>query len=380
MKKVVILQHRLLHYRTAFFEKLKVNCACQGVQLHLVHGQATRREQAKKDEGTVAWADKVQNHVWEIGERDWIWQPFPAYLRDADLVVVMQENRILSNYSLLLTRLFGGPMVAYWGHGANFQSTAPNGLRERWKRLMLTRVDWWFAYTQMTVDIVKAAGYPSSQITSLENAIDTDGFKKDLAAVSDVDLLSNKTLLGISTAAPVGIFCGSLYPDKRLDFLVDVVDRIHGVAADFHCIVIGDGPSMPFMTAAAKTRPWLHLLGVKKGAAKALYFRMADFMLNPGAVGLHVVDAFCAGMVLLTTANARHGPEIAYLRHDENGYLMADSPAEYARTVLQLNSDPIQLRRLKVAALADSNRYTLENMAKNFTDGIVRCLNVASER
>ena len=49
--------------------------------------------------------------------------------------------------------------MAYWGHGANFQSDAPVGVRERWKQMLLTKVDWWFAYTQMTVDILTKAGY-----------------------------------------------------------------------------------------------------------------------------------------------------------------------------------------------------------------------------
>ena len=182
MNKVVVLQHRLLHYRTALFEQLRANCA--GIELHLVHGQATRREQAKKDEGSLSWANKVENRAWEVGDRDWIWQPFPQHLRDADLVLLMQENRLLSNYPFLLKRFFTGPKIAFWGHGANFQSDAPAGLREQWKRWWLTRVDWWFAYTQPTVDIVRAAGFPAERITRLDNAIDTGGFKRALAAIS----------------------------------------------------------------------------------------------------------------------------------------------------------------------------------------------------
>src|SRR5215217_7564556 len=106
MNKVVVFQYRLLHYRVALFEQLRANCAGQGIELHLVHGQATRREQTKKDEGYLPWAGKVENRVCEVGDRDWIWQPFPRHLRDANLVIVMQENRILSNYPLMLRRSF----------------------------------------------------------------------------------------------------------------------------------------------------------------------------------------------------------------------------------------------------------------------------------
>ena len=383
MSKVVVLQHRLLHYRTALFEQLRANCAGRGIELHLVHGQATRREQARKDEGRLPWANKVENRVWEVGDRDLMWQPFPQHLRDADLVLLMQESRLLSNYPFLLKgfltrRFFTGPKIAFWGHGANFQSDAPAGLREQWKRWWLTRVDWWFAYTQSTVDIVRAAGFPAEQITRLDNAIDTRGFKRDLAAISDTDLATARQALGISTGAPVGMYCGSLYPNKRLDFLVEAADRVHAQAPGFHCVAIGDGPSMPYLRDATTTRPWLHLLGARKGSEKALYFCLADFMLNPGAVGLHILDAFCGGLVLLTTSKARHGPEIAYLRHGENAFMTGDSTEDYADTVLGLLSDPAHLSRVKAAALADAERYTLESMVQRFTDGIAQCLAVSN--
>jgi L-malate glycosyltransferase len=266
--------------------------------------------------------------------------------------------------------------VAYWGHGANLQSDAPKGLRERWKRLLLTRVDWWFAYTQSTVDLLRAAPFPTERITRLDNAIDTSGFKRDLAAVIDADLAAARQALGIDLDAPVGLYCGSLYPDKRLDLLVEATDRIHAHMPGFHCVIIGDGPSMPYLLEASARRPWLHLLGARKGRDKALYFRLADFMLNPGTVGLHIVDAFCAGLVLVTTANARHSPEIAYLRHGDNGFATSDSAEEYAGTVLGLLGDLSRLGRIKAAASADAERYTLDNMVRNLTDGIARCLAV----
>jgi glycosyltransferase involved in cell wall biosynthesis len=374
VKKVVILQHRLLHYRVGLFEQLHKQCQARGIELHLVHGQPTRRELAKKDVGTIPWAYEVTNKVVEVGERDWLWQPFPSHLRDADLVVMMQESRLLSNYPLLLSRLWSKRKLAYWGHGANFQSDAPAGLRERWKQMLLTKVDWWFAYTQMTVDIVAKAGYPLEQITSLNNAIDTASFKRELAAVPDTDLVVARQELGIKVGAPIGIFCGSLYPDKKLDFLVAAIDRIHQESADFHCIVLGDGPSMPYLREAAATRTWLHLMGVTKGAKKALHFRMADFMLNPGLVGLHVVDAFCAGLVMVTTSGARHSPEVCYLRNGVNGIMTGDSVEEYAQAILALVKDRERLNQYRAVSLADADVYTLVNMVAQFVDGIVKCL------
>ncbi len=370
MKKVVILQHRLVHYRTKLFDQLRAACTARGIQLELVHGQASRRELAKKDEGILPWAHRVHNRIFELGERDIIWQSYPSTLRNVALIVVMQESRILSNYPLLLSRLWSRRKVAYWGHGRNFQSDVPTGLRERWKNFLLTRVDWWFAYTKITVELLKQAGYPAARTTCLNNAIDSTSFKADLASWSLQDIEAERARLGIGGETRVGLFCGSLYPDKRLDLLVEATDLIRQRLPDFALIVIGGGPSMAQLRDAAAYRPWMHLLGVRTGREKALYYRMADVILNPGAVGLHVVDAFCSGAVMTTTHTARHGPEVAYLRDGENGVLSGDTAEAYSQAVLAVIQDPIRLQKMKSNALADSERYTLEDMVQRFANGI----------
>lgn len=370
----MIFQHRLLHYRVELFELLRARCLECSIELHLVHGQPTERERLRNDVGCLSWANAVVNWNYSLSGQDLIWLPFPSHLRDADLVILMQENRQLSNYPILLRRLWSKKKVAYWGHGANFQSDAPSGLRERWKKMLLTKVDWWFAYTQMTVDVLAKAGYPSEQIACLNNAIDTDSFKRELATVSEADLTTVRQEMDICAGAPVAIFCGSLYPDKKLDLLVAACDRIHHDSPDFHCVILGDGPSMPYMREAAQSRPWLHLMGVTKGRKKALYFRMSDFMLNPGLVGLHVVDAFCAGLVMATTSGARHSPEVCYLQHGVNGIMTSDSVEAYAQAILALIQDRDRLSQYRIAALAAADVYTLNNMVTQFVGGIVKCL------
>lgn len=378
MKRVTILQYRLLHYRVALFNRLREQCAARNIELRVVHGQPTRREIDKKDTGTLPWADIVENTVVEVGDRDWLWQPLPTSLRDSDLVIVMQESRLLSNYFLLASRIWSKRKIAYWGHGANFQSNAPGGLRERWKKALLTKVDWWFAYTKLTADILSNAKYPQSRVTQLNNAIDTTAFKAALSMVPDNEIAFARRQLCIAPTAPVGIFCGSLYADKRLDFLVAACDRIREKSPEFHCVVLGDGPAMPFMREAAASRQWLHLLGVTTGKQKALYFRMADFMLNPGLVGLHIVDAFCGGIVMVTTSGARHSPEVCYLENNINGIITIDNEDAYANEVLRLIDNRKDLKRLQVAALQSSYIYTLENMVTRFTQGIENCLGVTS--
>ncbi len=363
-----------MHYRTILFERLREACAERGIELHLLHGQASPRELTKKDEGVLPWAHKVKNRFWEVGERDLIWQPVPKALGNTDLVILMQENRILSNYPLLLSRIWSSGKVAYWGHGKNFQSDAPIGLREKWKDLFLRRVDWWFAYTEMTVQILQRAGYPEGRITCLNNAIDNDGFQRDLESISEECLNQLRIEIKADNKSRIGLFCGSLYRNKRLDFMVAAADRIHVELPDFRLFVIGDGPSASDMYAAAESRPWLRCVGARNGLEKAAYFRLANVIFNPGAVGLHVLDAFCAGIPMATTYEAQHGPEIAYLKDGRNGIITHGDSDTYARKIVSILTDHAEYDRLCFGAREAATLYTLQNMVEKFIDGMEKCL------
>ena len=376
-RKVTILQDRLTHYRVAFFEYSRNVLSARGVELHLVHGQASPSEVLKKDEGTVDWADRVVNRFCRVGGKDLLCQPFPKSLRDSDLIVITQENRILSNYPFLFRRKYFNSRIAYWGHGRNHQSTATQGLRERWKRTLLCSADWWFAYTKCTVDYLIAQGFPENRITCLNNAIDTSRFRQELQGVPDSVISSLRMELKLDKGSPVGLYCGSLYQEKRLDLMVAAADIIRRHLKDFSLVVIGDGPSAADLQVTFANRPWAHWIAPKKGIEKAAYFRLADVVLNPGLVGLHVLDAFCAGLPMITTATAMHSPEVAYLENGINGIIAGDDPDEYAAAVVQLLSDQEHYRKLSEAALSASKLYTVEEMANRFADGIYSCLQVA---
>lgn len=375
MVDVVIVQYRLLHYRIRLFELMRQMLAAHGVNLVLVCGQPSPTERLRKDEGHLDWACKVTNRFWRLGGKDITWQPLPPQARGAALCVVMQENRLLGNYVLQLRRHLGGPLMAFWGHGRNYQTRAATGPRERWKDFLLRRADWWFAYTPSVSAYVTAKGFKPAQVTVLNNAIDVSGFLADLAGVEEGELQATRTQLGIAAGAQVAIYCGSIYAEKRIAVLLQSADLLRARLPDFHLLLVGDGPDAGLVRAAAETRPWLHVRGIRKGHDKALHYRLASVMLNPGLVGLHIVDAFAARTPLVTQTSAMHSPEYDYLVHGVNGLSVDDDSADaYAGAVADLFTRPGYLTAMQGQCAADAQRYTVEQMAHNFADGIVACL------
>ena len=79
---------------------------------------------------------------------------------------------------------------------------------------------------------------------------------------------------------------------------------------------------------------------------------------------------------MVTTDNALHGPEIAYLKHAVNGYTTDSDPVAYAKAVIDLLLDENSYRVMVEQLKQDAKRYTLEKMVDNFSGGIMQCLNL----
>ncbi|MEF8728835.1 MAG: glycosyltransferase family 4 protein [Accumulibacter sp.] len=362
------------------FEAMRRIADENGIELRLICGQPSKSAASRKDEGFLEWVNKVKNLYIPIEERkDLCWQPTPAGLPKPDLVIVMQENRILSNYSWLLKRALGGPKVAYWGHGRDLQSSNPDSLRNRFKRSLVSYTDWYFGYTELSRDILMMDGYPDEQITVVNNAIDTVQFRQDLDAVTTVMQIALHTKLKLPKDVIVGLYCGSLYPDKKLGFLVDACKAVHHQDPRFHLVVIGEGPSLGTLQELTADQDWIRLVGQQRDIEKAAYFSSAIMLLNPGGVGLHVLDAFTSGVPLVTTGNALHGPEIAYLENGKNGVITSDSSFEYAAAVQKIIGDSRYRQALASAAREASLLYSVENMASRFVEGMLACLQKRGE-
>ena len=376
MHKVVILQRVACDYQREFFLQLHARLAARGLALAVTGGRPRAAEARADGLAELPFGVRCLNlrlagkPYWQAGAL--------AAARGADLVVLEQANAALHNYVLLARRRRAPrPRLAFWGHGARLTKAGAQPARDAWKRLWVNRVDWWFAYSERSAAIVAAAGFPRERITVVENAIDTAGLRRERARVGAEDrarLL--RELFGADAGGPlrVAVFCSRLTSLKRIPFLLASAERIHHQLPEFRLIVIGDGPDAPAVAGFCRTRPWCARLGSRRGAERVPYLALADVWLNPGAVGLAMVDALGMGLPLATTDVPFHGPELSYLRPGENGLLTPADEVAYADGVRQLLQDPARLAALQAQAEADGSRYTVENMASRFADGVEHCL------
>jgi glycosyltransferase involved in cell wall biosynthesis len=373
MPRVTILQRILPHYRVAFFCALHRRLRRDAIELTLIYGQEKKGTVPRTVPLEEEWAQRISNRYIEIVGAELVWQPALAGLKGADLIVVEPSNRLLLNDLLLLRGRWGRAAVACWGHGRNFQSAYKHGLRESVKRALGRQAAWWFAYTSLSADAVAQSGYPRERITVVQNTIDTQELAADLAAVGDEEIERLRGRLGIRSGN-VAVYCGGLYADKRLDFLLRSCREVRRRVPDFHAIFVGDGPEAGKISGAAAAHSWIHYAGARFGRERAAYFRLGKALLMPGLVGLAIVDSFVASLPIFTTDVPIHSPEIAYLEHGRNGVMTRYDESDYAEAVARYLESPDMQATLAEGCRSSAGKYTLPNMVENFASGVERCL------
>ena len=372
-RRVLILEAQIKQYRRAFFCGLGERLRGNHIELKIAYSAPSQTERTKSD-NLVLPADlgiEVPG-TWLLGERVFVqraWGP----IRDAELVVIEQGNKHAVNYVLLAMSRLGRKRVAYWGHGYNHQARAP-GVSEWLKRKLITQVDWWFAYTAGVGRYLTEHGVDPEIITVVQNTIDTRELAEAVRTQAANDRHATRRRLGIPEGARVGLFCGSLYADKKLELLIVAAERIRARRSDFELVIVGDGPARAQMRAAAARLPFLHYVGPSFGRDRAAYFAISDVFLNPGLVGLAIVDAFTVGLPMFTTDVPIHSPEIEYLEPNVNGAMTAYDASAFASAICRVLDDPGALARMREAARATAARLTMDHMIESFATGIERCL------
>jgi glycosyltransferase involved in cell wall biosynthesis len=358
-------------FRVPFHERLREELDARGIDYKYIYSENDTND-GKGDVESPPWATSVPLITWRWGRRRLSFQRAMAATKNDDLVILQQQNNLLGNYPILLSRRARGKKVALFGHGKNFQSLRPNGLAEIFKRWWSRRVDWWFAYTEECARVVREMGFPADKITVFNNAIDVSSISAEMAALDREELFKRREA-HFQGSRNIGVYVGSIYAGKRINLLLDSADQIREVVPDFQLIVIGGGPEAAIVERAALTRSWLHYVGPKFGPAKTELVALGDVLLMPGAVGLVILDAFAYGLPLVTTRSSKHGPEISYLVDGENGVIV-DNDKDYAAAVVHLLANPEARKRLSENAVNCLQIYNIENMAKAFCHGIVAAL------
>lgn len=374
-KKVLILYRFLPQYRKEFYQLLKDKLSKSNIELDLIYGNGSEADRKKEDLIDLPWGTFKPNTVVKILGQELYWQPVLKDINNYDLIIVEQASKLLVNYYLQLRQIFNKSKLGIWGHGRSFKATKQNFVGELLKRYTIKCATWWFAYTDITKDVVVSTGFPKDRVTVVQNAIDTKKLREQLLSISDRKRKEIRKKYGIESNNSC-IYCGSLYKEKKIDFLIESAQIIRKNLPDFELVIIGSGEESKLVKTYAEKFSWIKYLGSLFGQEKVDLFSICRLQLMPGLVGLAILDSFTLGVPIVTTDIPIHSPEIFYLKNGVNGVKTNYNIYEYAHTVISLLEDSNRLISIRQNALVDSHEITVENMVKKFYEGIIASLEI----
>ena len=369
MKKVTIIQLILPRYRVSFFKRLDKRLLEEEIEFQLIAGENKTQDPMSCLNNFIVRKNKYINFF----GKELIYQPYISFLSKSDLVILPLGNKLLLNYILMLRRsIFGSMKIALSGHALNMQAGV-NSLKNTFKKSYFKNADWWFPYTEGMAKIVEDAGFPKEKIITVNNTVDTDELIELTNNISNEYVESIRKKLSIQ-GSPVGIFCGRMYKEKRIDFLLQACMKIKEICPGFIMIFIGGGENGDNVKKAAKQYQWIKYIGPVYGKEKVAYFKLADVFLSPGLVGMSVTESFALNVPMITANYPYHSPEIEYLKNGDNGVITENNLDSYVKGILSVLQDKGFLDRLRNECRESCRIYTMDNMVNRYVTGIKRCL------
>jgi len=385
MKKVVFVHRVTCDYSHSFLVKLHATLEANGIAFFVASGSPWKHEGLVDVLEKLPFGVRCENR--SVGPRIFFARGALKAAEDADLVILEQLSASMHLYAFVCWRWLGilkslfvkgshRRKLAFYGHGATLNAPKRRLITDSWKEFFAKQVDWWFTYTDLSSEIVKATGFPREKITVFQNTIDTAELQGvlNMLTVHELEKLRDSLFHNDSARQVTGVFCARLVPLKWIPFLLETLDIIYRGFTGFRMVIIGDGPEAKNVNDYCASRPWCSWVGAKHGVSRVPYLKLGDVYLNPGAIGLNIVDSLTIGIPMITTDNGIHGPEIAYLANGSNGLLLPPDPRLYAEKVIELISDETKLSQMKNNALRDGKGYTIDAMVDRFKNGVLQSL------
>lgn len=374
-RRVILLQPAFREYRRAFFAHAIEELNGFEVDLSVAHAHRPIATNHRGELWDTAPSRPLQALRLSLRGHELLVSSLPRGWRAADLLVAPEGLGYLTSWVALAGRV--GKRFAVFGHGSDLSHPEGRALLDPLNRARMRSIDWWFAYNAVSAEIVGATGMPARRITIVNNTVDTTALARVAAAFSPTSKAALRRRLGIGDG-PLGIFVGSLHPQKRIVDLIGEADLIRAAVPNFELLIVGDGQDTPAVMSAQQTRSWLHKLPADITDQRARYWSMADVALYQHWAGLAVNEALALG-VPPVLGPGPHPPEASYVHDGGNGVVVQSaSRGAYATAVAALLRDPARMAALKAAG--PGSVPIISEMAERFARGVVDALTAPRRR
>jgi glycosyltransferase involved in cell wall biosynthesis len=345
--KINILQPLIPHYREEFFEGLSKS---HELKIYCYNGKSDKYSTFNHS----TFANKSIRKI-QFGPI-LIYNPMQLMRGEYKTLILMLHFGHLSTWGLLLTKFIHKKKIILWGQGISVKRY----LKEERKpsillRWMIKLADTVWLYTDKEQKQWKEI-FPKKQIVSLNNTI------SNVDRILSFKNSKSKTELKKEHAIPQQIcfiFCARFdNPYRRVDVLVNIIKSLAPEKYGF--IIIGDGKYKPEFSGFSNV---FDFGAVYDQSKKDDLFSIADLYLQPGWVGLSVVEAMAYGKPVVTLKRSEQTlqcVEYSYLAHLNNS-IICDDLNNCINKIDNLDSKKINSMSLSAIHYVRKN-LTMENM------------------
>lgn len=280
-----LLHPYVLDYREDFFKGLK-----EEFELDIFCYEPPQDVKKFSHKKSLIEVDYV--HSWSI-KGVLLYNPFIFIQKKYDLLVLMLSATHLTTWILLLTKPLHKKKIILWGHGISIkrflvEERKPSILL----KLMISKADLVWFYTTNELDLWRKE-IPTIKGISLNNTLSNIDSIVSHEKVENIDELKKKYKIIHNR---IIIYCArfsTLY--RRSDLLEGIIQLANSNSIGF--IIIGDGMYKPDFKKYSNVYDYgsVYDMSIKKDL-----FDLSDIYLQPGWVGLSIVEAMAYGKPVFT--------------------------------------------------------------------------------
>lgn len=339
--QTLILQPHIPHYREEFFEGItnQVGCdlACYQDDKITIANNFSNASNKKR---TIVSIEKFGFLIYN-----------PFAFKKYDTLVLMLHFGHLTSWILLLTKIFHGKKIILWGQGISVKRYLKEEVKPSFLlKLMIYFADGVWFYTEKELKQWKKI-FPQKKMISLNNTI--SGVEKILDFKNGLSKGDLKSKYNINQERTF-IFCARFNNSyRRVDLLLSIIGALDTDKYAF--IIIGEGKFKPDFSIYNNVYDFG---SVYDDEIKNNLFAIADLYIQPGWVGLSVVEAMAYGKPILTfkrTEKVLQCVEYHYIKNNENGFIF-ESLNSFIQTVNSLSDDQIEIMS------KNAKEYVKENL------------------
>lgn len=345
-----ILQPQVPHYRDDFFSILREHIL---LDIYIYNSEEkSLRQGFQRSKSDV-------RHI-----RNWqrqgllLYNPIQFLFRKYDVLVLMLHFAHITTWLLLLTKPFHRKKIILWGQGISVKRYLKEKQKPDWKlKWMIKLADGAWIYMDKECEQWKRI-FPDKPIVALGNSLTGVEDMVKYQPSASIDDLRSK--YGISQHR-IFIFCARFEsPYRRVDLLEAIIQHLDATENGF--VIIGAGKFKPDFSRYNNV---YEFGAVYDNNVKRELFCLSDLYLQPGWVGLSIVEAMAYGKPICTFKRSEETlqcVEYSYIIDGYNGMIFNSLEDCFSRLSLV---DEVTLSRMSENARDTAKNHTPKRMVEN---------------